>query len=349
MDDYIIKKNLDSYGNDCGYYPNKTIEELIKISNYVNECIGFNSKGYLKSIIVKDDKLMKSDLDLYINTKKINNIILNKKQVASGNIKKDITFVITTCKRLDTFIKTMNNFLYYCQDIYVINKWVCIDDNSSDEDRIIMKNNFPFFNFILKHEENKGHAKSLNFMFDIIKTKYVFMFEDDWDCSMNFYIEPYIRLLNENIYHQIVFHTIINDEETFKYIRTINNTKIYEYVYSSICQYKYKLEENHKRLHLQIEKEFNIKNEVKGFFHPGFSLNPSIFNFNLVKKYNIRFKEGKNDNEIFETYFAFQCLKNGFNVCFSKIGISHSGWGNSSYILNGMQRSFEIKGTIYMP
>ena len=350
MDNYIVKKGMDSFGNDYGYYPNKSIPELCELADSIEECVGFNSKGYLKTYITTDSKLRKNEnIDLYINHNKIQNIIDKNKNIASGNIKKDITFVITTCKRLDFFIDTINRFLYHCRDVHVINRWLCIDDNSSEEDRIAMKKEFPFFNFILKTEDNKGHAKSLNMMLDSVKTKYVLLFEDDWACSQNFYIEPYIQLLNQGKVHQILFHTIFNIEETFKFIKTINNTDIHEYVYSSICQYKYRLQGPYLEKKLAIEKLFNIKSEVKGFHNPGFSLNPSIFNLNQIKKYNIKFKESKEDNDIFELYFAFECLKNNFKVSFTKIGINHTGWGRSSYILNGLQRCYELPGTPYVP
>jgi hypothetical protein len=349
MENYIIKKGIDSYFNDCGYYPNKTIDELIEIANNIEECVGFNNKGYMKKLILPDNKLVKvGHIDLYINITKINNIINDKKQIALGYIKKDITFVITTCKRLKDFKNTMDKFLYHCQDVYLISKWICIDDNSSEEDRNEMKRLYPFFKFIFKTEEQKGHAKSLNILLDTVKSKYVLMFEDDWECSMNFFIEPYVKLLNENIYHQVLFHSIINDEETFKYIRTANDIGIYEYQYSSICPYKYKLQGNYLKRKLEIEKEFNIISEVKGFHHPSFSLNVSIFNFSKIKSYNIRFKEKVEDNDIFELYFSFECLKKGFKVAFTKIHIEHSGWGNSAYILNDMKRSYEVEGTPYI-
>ena len=349
MEDYILKKGYDSTGGDCGYYPNKSIEELIVITSNIDEATGFNSLGYIKSDVKSDIKLTKNEhIDLYINPKRIDEIVNRKKIIASGNFKKDITFVITTCKRLNFFKETMDRFLYHCQDIQIINRWLCVDDNSSEEDRAQMKKLYPFFNFIWKTEEEKGHAKSLNMLFDLIKTKYVLMFEDDWDCSINFYVEPYIRLLNENIYHQVLFHSIINDEDKFKYIRTANTIGIYEYQYSSTCPYKHKLQESIRVKKLAIEKEFNIHSPVKGFHAAGFSLNPSVLNWNKIKSYNIRFKESPEDNDTFEMYFAFQCLKNGFKVAFTKIYIEHLGWANSAYILNDMRRCYEVENTPYV-
>ena len=344
MQNYNIKRNYDSMGNDYDFIPNKTIKELIEICDNTDECVGFNSKGFLKKVIVDDSKLVRiQDIDLYINNDKINNIIERKKQIASGDIKKDITFVITTCKRLDYFINTMDKFLYHCQDLHIFSRFLCIDDNSSDEDRDIMKEKYPFFDFILKNKEQKGHAKSLNIMLDNVSTKYIFLFEDDWICSMDFYIEPYVRLLNEGVYHQTIFHTIISDlDDRFKFVRTINNTNMYEYAYNSECIYKSRLEGNYLRRKLEFEKEFNIKSQSsQGFHHPGFSLNPSIFNLSEIKKYDIHFSEDTKDNDIFELYFAFQCLKNNFKVALTRININHCGWGRSSYVLNDMKRSHD--------
>jgi hypothetical protein len=43
-----------------------------------------------------------------------------------------VTLSITTCKRYDLFEKTINSFLHCCQDIYLITRWICVDDNSSE-------------------------------------------------------------------------------------------------------------------------------------------------------------------------------------------------------------------------
>ena len=63
--------------------------------------------------------------------KEINKINKNIK----GNLLKKIMFSITTCKRFDLFEKTINSFLNCCNDIDTIDYWLCVDDNSSIEDR----------------------------------------------------------------------------------------------------------------------------------------------------------------------------------------------------------------------
>ena len=60
-----------------------------------------------------------------------------------------ITLSITTCKRFDLFEKTMNSLLQ-CLDIEMIDNWLCVDDNSSEDDKRKMKELYPFFTFIFK-------------------------------------------------------------------------------------------------------------------------------------------------------------------------------------------------------
>lgn len=92
-----------------------------------------------------------------------------------------ITFTITTCKRLDLFKRTMNSFLNCVQDKQLISRWICVDDNSSEDDRKQMKSLYPFFEFYFKLPEEKGHAKSMNIIRKLVKTPYYFHMEDDFE------------------------------------------------------------------------------------------------------------------------------------------------------------------------
>lgn len=96
-----------------------------------------------------------------------------------------ITFSITTCKRLHLFKQTMNSFLRCCTDLSLIGKWICVDDNSTEDDRKSMRELYPFFTFVNKHENDKGHARSMNIILRNVDTPYLFHMEDDW----KFFIE----------------------------------------------------------------------------------------------------------------------------------------------------------------
>ena len=108
--------------------------------------------------------------------KEIVDKILNRKK----NMIPLITFTITTCKRLDLLTQTMNSFINCCTDIDLIDEWLCVDDNSSEEDRYQMNQLYPFFTFYLKDSREKGHPRSMNIIRKSIKTPYVFHMEDDW-------------------------------------------------------------------------------------------------------------------------------------------------------------------------
>jgi len=95
----------------------------------------------------------------------------------------DVIMTVTTCKRLDLFRKTMNSFLTCCTDLDRIDRFYCIDDHSSEEDRTEMQRLYPFFRFLWNDATKKGHAHSMNQIYDLVRkhpVKHVFHIEDDW-------------------------------------------------------------------------------------------------------------------------------------------------------------------------
>ena len=338
-EDYIILKNKDSYNGDYMFIPNKTISQLKTICDYTLDSLGFNSIGYFKKEMLEKDTFSNlSNTDLYIRQDRICKIIKQKKDYLSEKNPLDITFVITTCKRLQFFIETMDKLIFHCQDLFLIKRWVCVDDNSSEEDREIMKKEYPFFDFIMKTPEQRGHAKSLNMVLDTIKTKYVFFFEDDWRCNINFSILPYLEFLETFDTDQIIFHGR-DEKDGHQKLAMLNNKDIYKYCYNpnhpskkvtTLCPY-----------YEQFEKEFKCKSDNVGYFYPGFSLNPSIFNIEKIRNHNLHFSEDLENKNSFEIRFAFQCLSIGFKTSFSNILICHIG-DISSYILNNTWRCFDL-------
>lgn len=93
----------------------------------------------------------------------------------------DVTLTVTTCQRLDLFERTVNSFLNCCQDLERIHRFVCVDDNSSPADRQRMQQRYPFFDFIFKEEQDKGHARSMNLLREEVLTPYWLHLEDDWE------------------------------------------------------------------------------------------------------------------------------------------------------------------------
>ena len=229
---YVLDNPIVSYRKDKYIYLNKkdsldyditrvdittmSVDKQKEIVPTFFSCIGFNTYGYYKYIIrdysqhinlidnnglyINKDKWVFSDKNQKIIKNKINNYIRND----GNNIINNLTFTITTCKRLDYFIESMDTFILRCQDIDFIDLWICIDNNSSESDRNIMKERYPFFTFIYKTVETKGHAKSMNILWDTIKTDYVFHFEDDWKIIDDFRIINFFNYMKNNC-DQLIF------------------------------------------------------------------------------------------------------------------------------------------------
>lgn len=92
----------------------------------------------------------------------------------------EVTLTITSCKRLHLFERTVNSFLNCCEDIGRIGRFVCVDDNSTAADRIRMRARYPFFEFIGKSPAEKGHARSMNLLRELVSSPYWLHLEDDW-------------------------------------------------------------------------------------------------------------------------------------------------------------------------
>lgn len=91
-----------------------------------------------------------------------------------------ITLSITSCRRLPLFIGTVCSFLNACADIERIDRFICVDDNSSAADRAEMERRFPFFEFIWKAPVDKGHVHSMNLIREMVATPWLVHLEDDW-------------------------------------------------------------------------------------------------------------------------------------------------------------------------
>ena len=142
-------------------------EKLLKINNLDEKQSSF--------LLQKQNLNIKHVCDRYIfyNKEKVDQIISQKSDVPL------VTMSITTCKRFDLFEKTINSFINCC-DIEKIDNWICVDDNSSEEDRKKMQNLYPFFTFIFKTPYQKGHVQSMNIIRSLAKTPYLLHMEDDF-------------------------------------------------------------------------------------------------------------------------------------------------------------------------
>ncbi len=135
-----------------------------------------------------------------------------------------ITVTMTTCKRFRLFVDTVNSFLSCCLDLFspspaggetLIYEWLVVDDNSPEDERIKMKELFPFITFVYKTPDQKGHSESMNLILSRVTTPYVFHLEDDWlFFRKERYFERCLATLNENnTYGQCLLNRIYGETE----------------------------------------------------------------------------------------------------------------------------------------
>lgn len=128
-----------------------------------------------------------------------------------------VTLTMTSCKRFDLFEQTVNSLINNVKDLYMVERFICIDDNSSHDDRLKMLEKYPFIEFHFKKPNEKGHVFSMNLIRKKLtdNDRYVFHLEDDWVflCKKN-YIGEALRILRDNQQiGQVLFNR--NYAETF--------------------------------------------------------------------------------------------------------------------------------------
>jgi hypothetical protein len=229
-----------------------------------------------------------------------------------------VTVTITSGKRLDLFKKTIKSFLDNCLDINIISDWIVCDDGSNSKDIDAMQKEYPFLR-IYKNPEH-GHAKSLNYLFSLPKTEYIYHLEDDWlFIKAGNYIRDSLMIMLADTKIKIVKTNCIKGD-----IINVNGVK---------C----------------IKHEFDINWRSKGpanwetlDFFPPYTLNPSLQHlpsvlsvgkFGALPKYEPDLPSG------FETDFCYQFWLKGFRMAtLTETYAQHIGGEQSCYDLNQTNR-----------
>lgn len=233
-------------------------DDLILIKNIIQgifqSVIQFNSKDLNRMFVVLFSTKMTEDI--YYHIYQLFNIIYgdmttdgkkslfeyNKQEVDScteylklnrlwnpDELNNKITITMTTCKRYDLFRKTVISVLKCISDMKeYVHDWIVIDDNSSCEMRLKMKEEFPFITYIYKDVEDKGHVRSMNMFLKIVKTPYIFNIEDDWEFFFeDKYITKMMNVFKENPKYGQVLVNVNYSEDTTTYRNAGGSTMKY--------------------------------------------------------------------------------------------------------------------------
>ena len=220
-----------------------------------------------------------------------------------------IMLTFTTCKRLNLFNQTINSILNTWQDLDLIEHWFCVDDNSSEEDRLVMKTKYPWIEYYFKNEDEKGHLISMNMIWEklcILKPYYWVHIEDDFlFFKNNNYITKGIKALeklkNKNV-KQVLFNRCYGET-------------ICDY---NICSYK-SVDDEISIHHYEPNKKSNILN---CYYWPHFSFRPSICEVNSI----LELGNFESKNVFFEMDYASKYTKQGYSSAFfNEISCLHIG------------------------
>jgi GR25 family glycosyltransferase involved in LPS biosynthesis len=218
----------------------------------------------------------------------------------------EILLTMTSCKRYDLFHQTVNSMLLHWNDKHKIDKWVCIDDNSSKDDRKLMKATYPFIDFYLKTPEEKGHRQSMNIIWNMLKEhnpKYWIHIEDDF-----------------------LFHTKRSYiEDSIKFLE--NNTQIPQILFNR--GYAETIDQVDLRGYLSLEPGFAVHEHKQGQFSypnchywPHYSFRPGVVRADVILKLG----NYDSPNTFFEMDYARRWSDAGYKTAFfDSINCRHIG------------------------
>jgi len=231
----------------------------------------------------------------------------------------------TTCKRVDLFKQTVNSILNHWTDIDKVDYWFCVDDNSSEEDRVKMTSSYPWINYRMKTPEEKGHRQSMNIIWDKLKELgpvYWIHMEDDFlfHTKMNYVGEAISALtqMKDEKVHQILFNR--NYGETIEDYKVLGHNE----TSSTIVVHDYKL------------GTFPYSN---CHYWPHYSFRPAVIDVKTV----LELGNFDSENQFFEMDYAKKWYAAGYKSgFFNRITNRHIGRLTSERHLNTVKNAYDL-------
>lgn len=211
---------------------------------------------------------------------------------------KDVTFIMTSCDRVDLLEKTFDSFLKF--NTYPIKKYYIIEDSGKVGINDFIKEKYPELNLeIIYNYPKLGQIKSIDKVYEMVDTEYVFHCEEDWEFYKSSFIEYSLDVLESD--NKLLQCWLRDDNDT-------NGMPIEPQVIDN-GSVKYRL----------------MSTGFRGVWH-GFTFNPTLIkldNYKLISPYSNFPEEHNISIKFFE--LGFRCAKSieGY--------VNHIGWGRHVY------------------
>jgi hypothetical protein len=256
---FNLSISIGKYMNKLYPYDAFFIREIAKAAFYAQK-YPLSYKSYSRLLKYTNNK---EEVDLIIKNRNLSlphiiNTYIDYNHIKIKKITEyplNITSFVINC---GSYEKTINSFINCCLDVHKIDKWFFLDEKLTDDDKINIKEKYPFFKFI----------KNIN----QVKTEYVIYIENECHFySLTKYIEQCMSIL----YKTNTGQCFINKCENMKCEENSFNYKFYHYKGKSniIClePAMYKLDTlknnmfiiNHTPIDIKSEKILLIKETQK--------------------------------------------------------------------------------------
>jgi len=145
-----------------------------------------------------------------------------------------------------------------CLDKDLIHEWIISDDGSCEEDIKVMQAEFPLLN--ITRSPGHGQAISLNYLFSLVKTQWIFHMEDDWlFLERGNYIRKMFDITNDKIKNVVLRkwkpYDILSQKDGFVLHKHVPEEQDWDIISTTDC----------------------------GWY--GYSLNPGIQDLDLIKSF----------------------------------------------------------------
>ena len=281
-----------------------TLFKMVDMLCYKNQYLVLDGFVPWNALFEKNRKILTS----------YNKDVVEKIKLSTSIYDKTPTYIITitSCRRFDLFCETVNSVMNQVTDITLVQKWFCVDDNSSEEDRTKMKELYPWIEFYMKMPDEKGHRKSMNIIWNKLseyKPKFWIQLEDDF---LFHHKDTYISNATDILTNagtigikQVVFN--LNYAETIKSYSVGGAQEI-----SIPGVKKFFLHTHHNQ----------PVDYVNCHYWPHYSLNPSMVDVNAI----LSLGNYDSVNNFFEMDYATKWYVGGNRTAFfDRIGCKHIG------------------------
>ena len=221
-----------------------------------------------------------------------------------------VILTMTSCKRFDLLSRTLNSMILNVTDLTkYVKKWYIYDDNSSEHDRTIMQQRYPFVTFVMKTPEQKGHPQSMNMIRDMLLSsdaEFNLHIEDDFEFWFpdEFIGKAITALKEDKEYGQTLFNFEYTEDQYTA--QSIWNRDMFVVKDAQDRRVRYFVHEFFEGERLKIEQ--NHLGASSSMYWPHFSFRPGITRINVYKRVGSYNPADKH----FEMEYAHRYVKAGY-------------------------------------